>query len=218
MTNKCKFILASASPRRHELLCSIGIPHEVFVTDADETPSSSPVDGEMYGAWFAREVSLKKCIAALEAFEYSETDKRIFVISADTVVSPDGVEIYGKPKNYDDAFAMLSTLSGREHYVLGGITVAEILSEGPKYISRSVVTKVRFKSLTPAEINAYIASGEPDGKAGAYAIQGLGGVFVSSIEGDYPNVVGISTHTLCEILEHEFSLKITEADRQIIAK
>ena len=213
---KIRFILASASPRRHDLLCSVGVPHEILVTDADETPNGACPEGEMYAAWFAREVSLKKALAAVDAVDVDSDDECIFVISGDTVVSPDGERIFGQPSSEQDASEMLSTLSGREHFVLGGLTVSRILGDKVDTASRSVVTKVTFKELSSREIDAYIASGEVWGKAGAYAIQGLGGAFVSSVEGDYPNVVGISVSAIFDILKENFSLNLTEENRKII--
>lgn len=226
MTQNVRFILASASPRRHDLLCSVGVPHEILVTDADECPAGRGEVGGLYAAWFAREVSrIKGEAATLELLRRgicpadSENAEReqVFVISADTVVSPDGEVIFGKPEDADDAARMLWTLSGGVHYVLGGITVTQLsCGKVTRSVSRSVVTRVRFKHLTDAAILSYIDSGEPFGKAGAYAIQGLGSVFVDSVEGDYPNVVGISTSELFSILEEEFSLRLAEKSRRVI--
>ena len=211
---KRRFILASASPRRHDLLCSVGLEHEILVTDADETPRTSCPDSEAYAEWFARSVAEIKAEAAVRAVKRTcADDEEVFVISGDTVVTPDGAEIFGKPSDEKDAVRMLSALSGREHFVIGGITVVRICGGEVKYASRSVKTAVKFKPLTRREIDEYIASGEVWGKAGAYAIQGLGGVFVSSVCGDYPNVVGISTSVLFDILKEEFSLKLTEEAR-----
>ncbi|MBQ6788788.1 MAG: septum formation protein Maf [Clostridia bacterium] len=210
---KRRFILASASPRRHDLLCSVGLEHEILVTDADETPRTPCPDGEMYAQWFARSVAEIKAVAAVDAVKDTCADDEVFVISGDTVVTPDGREIFGKPTDEADAVRMLSALSGKEHFVIGGITVARIFRGEVKYASRFVKTAVVFKDLTKREIDEYIASGEVWGKAGAYAIQGLGGVFVSSVCGDYPNVVGISTSVLFDILKEEFSLKLTEEAR-----
>ena len=171
MTENIRFILASASPRRHELLSSVGIPHEILVTDADENPTGSPRDGESYAEFFAREASRLKCEAAL---------------------------------------------SGCEHWVVGGITIAYLDGENVKTVSCSVSTAVTFKKLTDGEISAYIESGEPDGKAGAYAIQGLGAVFVTTITGDYPNVVGLSVSETCRILADEFGIRLTEQPRDVL--
>ncbi len=211
---KRRFILASASPRRHDLLCSVGLEHEVLVTDADETPRSACPEGEAYAEWFARSVSEIKAEAAVAALKDVCADDEVFVISGDTVVTPDGEQIFGKPSDEADAVRMLTALSGKEHFVIGGITVARLSGGEVKYASRSVKTSVTFKNLSEREISAYVSSGEVWGKAGAYAIQGLGGVFVSSVSGDYPNVVGISTSVLFDILAEDFSLKLTEEARK----
>lgn len=213
---KRRFILASASPRRHDLLCSVGVEHEVLVTDADETPRTPCPENVPYAEWFARSVAEIKAEAAVSAVMDTCADGEVFVISGDTVVTPDGVEIFGKPSDEADASRMLTVLSGKEHFVVGGITVARISCGEVKYASRSVKTSVVFKPLTEREISEYISSGEVWGKAGAYAIQGLGGAFVSSVSGDYPNVVGISTSVLFDILAEEFSLKLTEEARRQI--
>ncbi len=210
---KRRFILASASPRRHDLLCSVGLEHEILVTDADEKPRTPCPDGEPYAEWFARSVAEIKAKSAVEIVKDTCADDEVFVISGDTVVTPDGEEIFGKPSDEADAARMLSALSAGEHFVIGGITVARICGGEVKYVSRSVSTAVKFKPLTKREIDSYIASGEVWGKAGAYAIQGLGGVFVTSVTGDYPNVVGISTSVLFDILVEDFSLKVTEEVR-----
>lgn len=215
MTENIRFILASASPRRHELLSSVGIPHEILVTDADENPTGSPRDGESYAEFFAREASRLKCEAALDALSGENCGKTV-VIAADTVVSPDGNVIFGKPKSADDARYMLRVLSGCEHRVVGGITIAYLDGENVKTVSCSVSTAVTFKKLTDGEISAYIESGEPDGKAGAYAIQGLGAVFVTTITGDYPNVVGLSVSETCRILADEFGIRLTEQPRDVL--
>ena len=215
MTDNIRFVLASASPRRHELLCSVGIAHDILVTDADENPSGVPEAGETYAEYFAREASRLKCEAALNALGVG-VDRKTVVIAADTVVSPDGEVIFGKPKNAEGAAEMLRALSGREHSVVGGITVSVIDGESVKTVSRSVTTMVTFKSLTEHEITSYVESGEPDGKAGAYAIQGLGAVFVKSLRGDYPNVVGLSVYETCRILSEEFGLDLTERVRVML--
>jgi len=207
-----RFILASASPRRHELLSSVGIPHEVLVTDADENPAGMPEKDETYAEYFAREASRLKCEAAISALR-GKTDVKTVVIAADTVVSPDGSVIFGKPKSAAHAAEMLRTLSGSTHAVSGGITVAVIDGEDVRTVSRALSTYVTFKELTDNEIDAYVASDEPDGKAGAYAIQGLGGAFVTEIKGDYPNVVGISVYETLRILGEDFGIRLTEKVR-----
>lgn len=222
MADNIKFILASASPRRRDLLNSAGIPHTVFVTDADEAPAGSPAAGGSYAEYYAREASRAKGKAATTLLREDPPEDlrslldgggKIYVISADTVVSPDGEQVFGKPETAAHAREMLSILSGREHFVIGGITVTEMTACGTRSVSECVSTSVFMKELTEREIGAYIESGEPDGKAGAYAIQGLGGAFVSSVKGDYPNVVGISVFRLIDILSREFGVNLTEEAR-----
>lgn len=210
MAEKIKIILASASPRRHELLSCAGIPHEIIITDADETLRGTCHDCENYAEWFARSVSLLKADAASSEVK-PEHGVRTLIVCADTVVSPDfppnTPRIFGKPKDEDDARRMLKTLSGSEHSVVGGITVSEVFEDAPPHtVSRSYVTRVSMKSLSDSVIDSYIETGEPFGKAGAYAIQGKASMFVCGITGDYANVVGISVSGLCDIFKEEFSL------------
>ena len=207
MNKNIKIILASASPRRHELLLAAGLPHEILVTDADENPKGEPTFGESYAEWFAAEASKMKGKAALHAVT-PEEGARTFIVSADTIVSPDKKAVFGKPASREDAAATMELLSGRVHYVVGGITVAEVGEN--KSVSRAVVTEVRFKSLTEDEISAYVDTAEPYDKAGSYGIQGIASMFVESIIGDYPNVVGISVATLCDILTKDFGVSPAE--------
>lgn len=207
--NKLRIILASASPRRDELLNLIGLPHEILITDADETPNSGPPEGTGFSIaeWYARSASMAKAeVAEKEVFDGQKTKSigKTIIVAADTVVSPDGNRVFGKPIGANDAIRMLSELSGCEHIVIGGITV----SDGTRRITRTVSTYVRMKRLTEDDIYAYVKTGEPFGKAGAYAIQGRGAVFIESIRGDYPNVVGISASVLRDILKFDFSIEM----------
>lgn len=203
MNKNIKIILASASPRRHELLMAAGLPHEILVTDADENPAGAPSEGISYAEWFAAEASKLKGKAALEKVA-SEDGIRTFVVSADTIVSHDKNAVFGKPKSREDAASMIRLLSGDSHYVIGGITVAE--AGTGKSVSRAVVTEVKFKKLTEGEISAYVDTAEPYDKAGSYGIQGIASLFVESIVGDYPNVVGISVCALADILTKDFGV------------
>ena len=207
MTKKIKIILASASPRRHELLLAAGLPHEILVTDAEENPEGFPAEGVSYAEWFAAETSKLKGKAALEK-TLPEEGVRTFVVSADTVVSHDKRSVFGKPKSKEDAASMMHLLSGIEHYVVGGITVAEAGTD--KSVSRSVVTAVKFKKLTEEEITSYVGTSEPYDKAGGYGIQGIASLFVESIVGDYPNVVDISVSTLADILDKDFGVSAAD--------
>ncbi len=177
-------ILASKSPRRKELLSLMGLDFKIITEDIDETMDSSlPVEDEV-----AR-LSLEKA----KAVRVCDTD---IVISADTVVVFDG-SVMGKPKSTDEARRMLKSLSGNTHKVLTGVTVKRAKS----CITKTVSTLVTFRQLDSEEIEAYIKSGEPMDKAGAYGIQGAAAVFVSRIEGDYFNIVGLPVCTLYEMLK-----------------
>jgi septum formation protein len=167
-------ILASASPRRHELLLRAGIEHTVQPSNVPEErlPNEAP-------AAFVHRIAEVKARAAVRKLED-------MVLGADTVVVVDG-EILGKPLDAADATRMLSLLSGRDHVVYTGIC---LLSRS-RVIGDVAATTVRFIQLTDAEIEDYVQSGEPFDKAGAYAIQGLASKFVSSIQGCYYNVVGL---------------------------
>ena len=169
-----KLILASASPRRREILKNAGFEFEVKTSEADETlpDGISPED--------AVELLAKLKNEAVRA----ESDTT--VISADTIVVCDG-KILGKPKDEADAFDMLRTLSGREHFVYTGVC----LRKGEKKTVFFEKTAVYFYELCDSEISAYITTGEPMDKAGAYGIQGNGAVLVKKIDGDYLNVVGL---------------------------
>jgi len=182
--NNNAIVLASASPRRAELLESAGINFTVVPGDIDETPlpAEEPV------AHVLRLAEGKAREAALRA-------EGRFFIGADTIVLCDR-EIMGKPCDNTDADRMLRKLSGRVHQVITGFALLDHSSG--KLISRSVNTNVTFKQLTDAEIAAYVATGCPLDKAGAYAIQGGAAFMVERIDGSYTNVVGLP---LCEVVE-----------------
>lgn len=199
---KIKLILASASPRRHELLNAAGLSHTVKVADVDENSAAPNVDGLPAAVHYALEASKIKGRALADELESSD-GVRTFVISADTVVSSDMNEVLGKPHSRDEARAQLGSLSGGTHYVIGGITVTEL---GGESVSESVVTEVTFEKLSAHEIEAYISTDEPYDKAGGYGIQGIASLFVSGIRGDYANVVGISISTLRRILVENFKV------------
>lgn len=176
-----RMILASASPRRRELLASLGVDFAVLVPEIDETPRSdeAPVD-------FAERLAAEKAGAV-------PCDPETTVIAADTIVVLEN-RILGKPSDAQDAFEMLNSLSGRRHEVITAVCV----KHPARTVVFSVSTSVAFRSLAPAEITAYIASGCPMDKAGAYAIQGGAAHMVRSINGSYTNVVGLP---LCELHE-----------------
>lgn len=188
-----EIILASQSPRRKEILSLLDIPFKIMVSDADET-----ADESLPAYFIAESLSLKKAAAVAK-----NIDTEAIVIGADTIVVSEG-KILGKPKDNDDAAAMLSALSGRTHSVISGVTVMD--TKSAKSESFYVETKVTFAELTDTEIADYIASGEPCDKAGAYGIQGRGGKFVEKIEGDYFNVVGLPLSKLYQVLKKEFNI------------
>jgi septum formation protein len=179
-------VLASGSPRRRELLASVGLSFTVVPSCASE----EVLPGESAEEHVVR-LSLAK---AREVAARPEVCGRWF-IGSDTVVVRDG-EILGKPADAGDAARMLRSLSGRSHRVLSGYAIVDRNNE--VVVAEAVSTLVRFRELTETEIAGYIASGEPFDKAGAYAIQGLGAFMVRGIEGSYTNVVGLP---LCEVVE-----------------
>ena len=186
-------ILASASPRRKELLEKIGLIFEVEPSNYDENMPFNLQPHE-----FARKLSLEKARAA--AVNHNNS----MVIAADTFVIFNG-RILGKPHTEKNARDMLQTISGNYHSVITGFTIIDTGTN--KALSKSVETKVYIRNLTLAEIKAYVKSGEPLDKAGAYAIQGLGSVFVEKVDGDYYNVVGLPLSALTEALK-EFDINI----------
>lgn len=187
-------ILASASPRRREILTNLGIPFTVFATDTDETTA------ETDPARLAEELSTRKGRAALAALHAAGTDTAgKVIIASDTTVCCAG-EILGKPRDAEDARRMLRLLSGRRHQVVSGVWLS---LDGQKVVSHAV-TAVEFDPLTDADIAAYLATGEPFGKAGAYAIQGRASAFIRSITGDYFNVVGLPVNCLCNLFRDTF--------------
>lgn len=179
-------ILASKSPRRKELLELMGLEFTVLTADVNETMNAvNDIEEEI------KSVSLKKAAAVMEKVTAED-----IIISADTVVVCDN-EIMGKPKSKSDAVKMLTKLSGRTHKVITGVTVAK----GESILCETVVTTVTFRDIDNKEIKAYVDTLEPMDKAGAYGIQGKAAVFVSSIEGDYYNVVGLPVCKLSLMLK-----------------
>lgn len=178
-----QLILASASPRRRELLGLFGLPFVVRVADIDETmdPGKSPYDE-------VARVSRRKALAV----QRGEDD---VVIAADTIVVCGG-RILGKPRDAAEAKAMLALLSGRDHQVMTGCTVLR----GEKSETVTEVTDLHFRPLSQKEIERYVASGEPMDKAGAYGIQGGAALFCQRIVGDYYNVMGLPVCRLGQML------------------
>ncbi len=188
-----RIILASQSPRRRQLLEQIGLQFEVRGADIDETMDPLlPLETEI------QRISLRKA----EAVARNPGD---VVIAADTMVSLDGKRL-GKPRDAAQAFTMLRSLSGREHQVFSGVAVLR----DDRAETDCVRTAIRFRALSDAEIRAYIATGEPMDKAGAYGIQGLACVFAEEIHGDYYNVMGLPVCRLAQMLRR-FGVKILES-------
>lgn len=183
-------ILASASPRRKEILSELGVDFRVVVADTDESSDiSDPVE-------LTRELARRKGLAVYEKLLQSgEYDaESAIIISADTVVCRDG-EILGKPHDRADAVAMLTSLSGRSHTVVSGVAVTV---RGVTRTDASVTT-VRVQEIPREEIERYVDSGEPMDKAGAYGIQGRFSAFVEGIDGCYFGVVGLPVNTLSNL-------------------
>ncbi|MGB6431876.1 MAG: Maf family protein [Candidatus Acidiferrales bacterium] len=192
MEGKPSLILASASPRRAQILRDAGIPFEVVARHVDETV----VPGESAEAMVLR---LAEAKARAAAGSLPANERGIFVLGADTtVVADDGATILGKPSSPADAARMLRLLSGRTHRVLTGI--AAIRLPGGEFRSAVESTLVTFAEFGADEIARAIASGEPFDKAGAYAIQGRAGRFVERVDGCYFNVVGLPLHLACKLL------------------
>jgi septum formation protein len=178
-------VLASASPRRHEILRNAGIPFSVQAADIDETPLKDELPRDC-----AERLAREK---ALTVWRMRPGD---MVLGADTIVVADGA-ILGKPVDGDDAVRMLRLLSGRVHQVITGVCVvggrgdSQLTSSEPETRTASETTSVTMNELSDAEIRKYVATGEPMDKAGAYAIQGIASRWIPRIEGDYSNVVGL---------------------------
>ena len=181
-----KIVLASQSPRRKELLERMGLE---FVTQA------SKIDESAFDGLEAREL-----VATLSREKAQwiarQLDGETLVIGADTVVVRDGAAL-GKPKDAEDAVAMLLSLSGRDHQVCTGVTVCR----GDRVLTQVEETQVTFRELTETEVRQYVSTGEPMDKAGAYGIQGYGCLLVEGIRGDYSNVVGLPVCRLGQMLK-----------------
>jgi len=187
-------ILASSSPRRKELLSNLRIPFRVIPSRVDER-----FDGDKDFREFTMSMAKEK------AMEVYDRLKDGWILGADTIVLVDG-RLFGKPKNYDDAKYMLKFLSGREHIVITGFCIID--PGGNPFHIEAVESRVRIRELSEEEIDAYLETGEPFDKAGAYAVQGIGSFMIKSINGSYTNVVGLP---VCEVI---FALKKAGALRK----
>ena len=178
MNPAAKIILASASPRRRELLAQAGFSFEVKVSDAGETTTEREPEK------IVEELALRKAEAA------AAEEEDALVIGADPIVAADG-KILGKPHSREEAFAMLSMLQGRTHQVYTGVALILKESGTERRQVFSEKTDVTMYAMTEQEIRAYINTGEPMDKAGAYGIQGRAAIYIERIDGDYNNVVGL---------------------------
>ena len=192
-----KLILASSSPQRAEVLQNAGFFFEIVPAHVDE----SRREGEKAGDFVGRLADTK---ASTVAANLPQASHPAIVIGADTVITVDGL-ILGKPADAQNACEMLRRLSGRTHEVITGLAVLS-WPKGERCVEQEI-TRVTFAALKEGEIEDYVASGEPLGKAGAYAIQGLGGRFVERVEGCYFNVVGLPLARLYRILREMKSLR-----------
>lgn len=187
------FILASASPRRRELLQQIGCQFQVFPADIDEAVFAEEAPGD-----YVERMALEKAKAGWKANEH------LPVLGADTAVvlseregEKSSVQIFGKPANESDAISMLMQLSGTTHSVLSAVAMVQ----GDNQHTLLSETLVTFRPLDKSECHRYWLTGEPCDKAGAYAIQGLGGIFVENLRGSYSGVVGLPLVETCSLLE-----------------
>ena len=192
-------ILASASPRRREILSHLGVTFTVLTADTDE--SSDERNGERLVELLARRKA--QAVAARLTAQNADTTDTLIIAADTVVVSPSG-EILGKPQDADDAERMLRALSGNAHHVVSGIAVLV----GGRMLSAHEVTEVRFSTLTDDIIARYVASGEPMDKAGAYGIQDTASLWIDGICGDYFNVVGLPVRRLERLLNEELSLSL----------
>jgi septum formation protein len=212
MKRRFDLVLASASPRRRELLQRLGLALRLAPVDLDETPHAGERPGDC-----VRRLAAAKCDAAVAALagtaeqpidhdddDHDDDHELITVLGADTLVSLDN-QIFGKPVDATEARAMLARLAGRRHEVTTAYRIwrgpaaaaANAAPSGARVIDRAVTTLVSLRLLQPAEIEAYAACGEWQGKAGGYALQGIAGAFINELRGSHTNVIGLP---LAEVL------------------
>ena len=183
---KTHFILASASPRRRELLLQAGVPFEVVIADVDESELENETPEDL-----VRRLSLNK------ANEIAQKNKNAWVLGADTIVVFNN-QVLGKPSDEQDAVNMLGTLQGQTHTVFGGIALVNI-EQGFEEV-QCHISEVKITPMSEVDIKKYISTHEPMDKAGSYAIQGLGSQFVSAVDGSYTNVVGLNLEATINLL------------------
>ena len=189
-----RIVLASASPRRKEILEKFGLDFEIITSEVDEKVEKNEDPLKV-----AETLALKKCLDVSK-----KCNKGDIVIAADTIVYYDA--ILGKPKDREDAFEMLKSLSGKTHQVITGFAILEVGSE--KRIVDHEMTRVKFRTLSDEKIERYLNTQEYVDKAGAYGIQGYGEILVEAINGSYSNVVGLPTYKLDKHLKDSFDLEL----------
>jgi len=187
-----QLVLASASPRRQELIALLGLPYQIIPSLAEEdTPDEwSPVQ-------IVEGLSLRKALAVKEQLT-KPSDESSIIVGSDTIVVLNGI-VMGKPNDEQEAGRMLEQLAGKTHEVYTGVSCVRV--RDGKTVTAHRTTKVRMRSLTSEQISRYVATGEPLDKAGAYGIQEIGSLLVDSIEGCYYNVVGLPISLLANMLE-----------------
>ncbi len=192
-----QFILASNSPRRREILTMLGIDFEVIVSDCDEN-----IENGLSPNTAVCELARRKAEAVFRDLPNADN---CIVLGSDTMVW-DGTRPLGKPKDKDDAYNTLMSLSDKEHSVFTGIALIGNIDGKTVSVSEAAETKVVFAELSEAEVRSYVDSGEPLDKAGSYGIQGRGGIFVKELHGDYYNVVGLPISLMRQMLKRHFGL------------
>lgn len=190
-----KIILASTSPRRKELLKSLKIEFETMCPNCDEN-----IFGQKFSYKLIENIAEKKALSVVEFVEENS-----IIIGADTVVILQN-EVLGKPKDYNDAFNMLSKLNGKTHRVVTGVCVIDV--EKNNKIIKSQTSEVTFNKLTKEEISLYINTKKPYDKAGAYGIQELPENFVKEIKGEYNNIVGLPTELLKQMFKEITNIRV----------
>ncbi len=197
---KYSIILASKSPRRREILGSLGLKFEIVAPECDES-SQTKDPGEL-----VCELALRKANACKRTLEdFGRLDGKSLIIASDTVVVLDD-RILGKPKNVQEARQMVCSLSGREHKVISSVA---LMTKDAAW-SDFEVTSVCFDKMSDEEIDYYISTGESMDKAGGYAVQGIASLFISSVKGDYHSVVGLPVNRLNKLLKSALNISLPE--------
>lgn len=189
-----RFILASNSPRRKEILEKLDVEFEVITSNIEEK-----IDNTISPYRLVCDLAYQKAKNMV-----SKVEDSAIIIAADTIVVKD--KVFGKPINQDEAYQMIKSLSGKVHEVVTGLAIIDTYTN--KEVKAYEITKVYFRQIEDEEIYKYIATGEPLDKAGGYGIQGKASLFIRKIDGDYHNVVGLPIYRLAEILKNEFNISL----------